>query len=404
MRDRRVVSLTSALLRQNLLGVLRDLAAVLRDMDSDGRHTRRVVATSLLSAIEQICRIAVELRLGRDKSTMPHRLVLETASIRDAAGLPVEVLVSLAYNFQRIEAIVAAFREHGIDDPFEGDDGLRGLIAFLITCRHDLVHTSSDVDFDMLALFEATLRLVIKIFRPFPGMEAEVRLMLGDIFKEMRLEERSRGQYEAAAELCSAMVEDNQDDARAHVLEGLALAGLGRHKEAVDAFDRSIKREPKCEAAHLGAAQALAKTGRREDALAACGRAVEIGGILLAEARSSSRRGRMRRRDAPAGAGSGAPRRQMPAGRPNIRINRGLHTTGKPSAANGQRGRDHDATGGRGNYRRPADIRKRHDASARVQDDGKAAGRDRGPCQVLHHQRGARVNRRAGTARNAGPC
>ena len=205
MRDRRVVSLTAALLRQNLLGVLRDLAAVLRDMDSDGRHTRRVVATSLLSAIEQICRIAVELRLGRDKSTMPHRLVLETASIRDAAGLPVEVLVSLAYNFQRIEAIVAAFREHGIDDPFEGDDGLRDLIAFLITCRHDLVHTSSDVDFDMLALFEATLRLVVRIFRPFPGMEAEVRLMLGDIFKEMRLEERSRGQYEAAAGLCRAM-------------------------------------------------------------------------------------------------------------------------------------------------------------------------------------------------------
>ena len=85
--------------------------------------------------------------------------------------------------------------------------------------------------------------------------------MLGDIFKEMRLEGRSREQYEEAAGLCRAMVKGGQEIARAHALAGLALAGLGRLKAAVAAFDRSIRREPKSEAAHLGAAQALARRG-----------------------------------------------------------------------------------------------------------------------------------------------
>ena len=44
---------------------------------------------------------------------------------RRTAGMPLAVLVSFTYNFQSIETIVAARREHGMDDPFKGDEELK---------------------------------------------------------------------------------------------------------------------------------------------------------------------------------------------------------------------------------------------------------------------------------------
>lgn len=60
---------------------------------------------------------------------MPQTLAIDVVSMPRAAGMPPAVLVSFTYNFQSIKAIVAVLREHGIDDPFEGDERLSATLA-----------------------------------------------------------------------------------------------------------------------------------------------------------------------------------------------------------------------------------------------------------------------------------
>ena len=93
--------------------------------------------------------------------------------------MPLAVLVSFTYNFQSIETIVAALREHGMDDPFRGDEQLRCDFAILIRFRHDRVHTSTYGDLDRLAAYGTTERVAFRLAAPFPGTLIDMRLLQG---------------------------------------------------------------------------------------------------------------------------------------------------------------------------------------------------------------------------------
>ena len=190
--------------------------------------------------------------------------------------MPWAVLVSFTYNFQSIEVIVAALREHGMDDPFRGDEQLRDDFGILIKFRHDRVHTSTYEDLDRLAAYETTERLAFRLAEQFPGTLIDMRLLQGDIFGGMRLWELSRRGYEGALELCTKQVAKNPDSAEAHSKTGLALAGLGRHEEALVSHDRAAELDPGRAVTHLGRAQTLAMMGREDEALAAYDLAIEL--------------------------------------------------------------------------------------------------------------------------------
>ena len=128
MKRRRVVSLTPSLTGQDPQDIMEDLCGVVREHDSDGRHVPRAVSATEVSAVEQACRHAIVLRLSEDDSTMPQTLTIDVVSLARAAGMPLAVLVSFAYNFQSIAVIVEVLRGHGIGDPFEGDMGLKGCV------------------------------------------------------------------------------------------------------------------------------------------------------------------------------------------------------------------------------------------------------------------------------------
>ena len=276
MKQRRVVSLTLSLTGQDLLAIMEDLCAVLRYLDSDARHTPRSVAATLISVIEQLCRHIIALRLGEDDRTMPQTLTIDVASMPRAAGMPLAVLVSLTYNFQSIKAIVAALREHGIDDPFEGDERLLRDFGVLVGFRHDRVHTSTYVDLDRRAAYDTTERLAFRLPRQFPDMEIDMYLLQGDVLGGMRLWKRSLVAYEKAEVRCAAQVARNPGSAQVHAKMGLALAGQGRREEALASYDQAVVLEPERAVTHLGRAQVLAGMGRSEEALAAYDRTIGI--------------------------------------------------------------------------------------------------------------------------------
>ena len=259
---------------------MHDLCAVLRELESDAWHVPRCISTTLISVIKQLCRHLIALRLSEDGSTMPSSLTIDIVSIPHAAGMPLAGFVSFTYSFQSIEVIIAALREHGIDDPFKGDEGLKRDYGILVGFRRDRVHTSTYGDFDRRAAYEATERLAFRLAMQFPGTRIDMHLLQGDILWGMRLWELSRRAYEGAQELCMEQVAKNPDSAEAHAKMGLALAGLGRHEEALASHDRAAELDPKRAVTHLGRAQTLASMGRSEEALAAYDRAVELAPAL----------------------------------------------------------------------------------------------------------------------------
>ena len=275
MTRHRIVSITPALAGQDLGAILADLFSVERLLDSPKRSDHRVVAVTLVSATEQFCRLAVADTLGRGMGTMPDYVEIPLASIGPAARLSREALVSFSYNFQNVRTIEKALADHGIRDVFGGCPGLRDAMVALIAARHDLVHTSIPVRFNMRASYDAVVGLAFGIARHLPELEADMRLAEGDIFHRMRMPGRSREGYEKAEPLCRALALKRPESAQAHARLGLALAGLGRHGAALASCDRAALLDPGRAAAHLGRALQLAKLGRHGDALAGCGRAAE---------------------------------------------------------------------------------------------------------------------------------
>ena len=280
MKHRRVVSLTLALTGQDLQAIMEDLCAVLRYLYSDARHVPRSVAATLVSVIEQLCRHIIALKLGEDDSTMPHTLTIDIVSMPHAAGMPLAVLVSLTYNFQSTRAIVEALREHGIDDPFRGDERLLDDFGALVAFRHDRVHTATYGDLDRQAAYDATERLAFRLPRQFPDTEIDMRLLQGDTLRGMRLWDRSLAAYQRAGTRCAALVAANPGSARARAKMGLALAGQGLLEEALASHDQAVALDPERAVTHLGRAQTLAGMGRSDEALASYDRTIEIDPVL----------------------------------------------------------------------------------------------------------------------------
>ena len=143
LKRRRVVSLTPSPTGQDPQAIVEDLCGIVREHDSDARHAPRVVSATDAAVTEQMGRYVIAPRLSEDDSTVPQTLTIDIVSMHRAAGLPLAVLVSFAYNFQSIAAIVAALRGHGIAGPFRGKEWLKRDYGILVEFRHGRTHAST---------------------------------------------------------------------------------------------------------------------------------------------------------------------------------------------------------------------------------------------------------------------
>ena len=128
---------------------------------------------------------------------------------------------------------ICGLREHGIDDPFRGDERLFGGFGGLVGFGNDRIHTSTYGDLDRRAAYDATERLAFRLPRQFPDTEIDMRLLQGDTLRGMRLLEWPLAAYEKAEPLCAAQVAANPGNAQAHAKMGLAPAGR-RGQSAID--------------------------------------------------------------------------------------------------------------------------------------------------------------------------
>ena len=276
MSRHRIASITPALAGQSIVDILTDLLSVEPLLGSHKRHDHRAAGVALVSGAEQFCRLTVAEMLARGKGTMPEYVEIRLANIGSAARLSKEALVSFMHNFQNVEAIEKMLREYGLRDVFRDNPGLRDALVAMFAARNDNVHTSVPVAFDVRAAYEAVLLLVFGIASHIPELEAEMRLVVGDILKRMGMPQRSRAAYEEAEPLCRELVRKDPESAPAHARLGLALVGLGRYEEALASYDMAVSLDPGRAVTHLGRALPLANRGRSEEALASCSRAINL--------------------------------------------------------------------------------------------------------------------------------
>ena len=232
MKRRRVVSLTQALTGQDLQAIIEDLCAIVREWYSDSRHAPRAISAACISAIEQLCRHLIALRLSMDDSTMPQTLTIDIVSLHRAADMPPAVLVSFAYNFQSVAVIIEVLRGHGIADPFRGDEGLKRDYGALVAFRHDRIHTSTYKNLDGRAAYETTERLAFRLPRDYPDMVIDMCLLEGDIFRRMRPWRLSKRGCEKAPELCAAQVASTLQCTGAHNVCGARVRRAGQAASA----------------------------------------------------------------------------------------------------------------------------------------------------------------------------
>ena len=281
MNRRRIVSITPALAGQDLVAILTDYFAVALLLASNKKYTRRAVAVTLVSALEQYCRMVVAEMLRRGRGSLPAYVEIPLAEADRVSAMAKEVLVSFTHSFQNVDAIKNMLREYGLWDVVKNDPRLLEDLAALFAARNDLVHTSVPVNFDMVAAYDAVFRLFLGIARLVPGLEAEIRLVQGDIFKRMRIPERSREGYEEAVRLYGEIVRADPLNAGAHAQMGLALAGLGRHEEALAEHDRAASLDPNRAVTYLGRGQSLAMMGRHSEAIASYDTAIGLDASLI---------------------------------------------------------------------------------------------------------------------------
>ena len=226
------------------MDILTDLHSVEPLLGSHKRHDHRAAGVALVSVLEQFCRLTVAEMLARGRGTMPEYVEIRLASIGSAARPSKEALVSFMHNFQNIETVEKMLGEYGLRDVFRDNPGLRDALIAMFAARNDNVHTSVPVAFDVRAAYEAVVLLVFGIASHIPELEAEMRLVQGDILKRMGMPQRSRAAYEQAEALCRELANKHPESAPAHARLGLALVGLGRYEEALASCNRAVSIDP----------------------------------------------------------------------------------------------------------------------------------------------------------------
>jgi tetratricopeptide (TPR) repeat protein len=84
------------------------------------------------------------------------------------------------------------------------------------------------------------------------------------------------GRFADGAELARKSLANNPRHARAYVLLGRALSGLGRHEEALPSYEHAIALEPDLAQAHGHRADALSELGRNAEAIESYDRALAL--------------------------------------------------------------------------------------------------------------------------------
>ena len=176
--------------------------------------------------------------------------------------------MSLAFTVSSTRGLRASLQEFGLPNPFAGDPGLEARVQALLESRHLITHRMVYGASDAAAWYDAVVVVARRLLAALPHGEIDFCLALADFMNENRRPEEAAEWYARAESLCARAIADGRAGAEVLARRGLALAGMGRHEEAMASYEEAIAADPGYALAYLNRGIALARLGRHEEAMA----------------------------------------------------------------------------------------------------------------------------------------
>ena len=273
-RQRRIANLAEGELRTGLDAVLGGLFRLEAPARSRNRGTRNCTVRELATSLEQAVRHCVAHAIDKGGAKHPAEVTVRMEDLAHAAGLSPGVITSLTISVSSTAGIKELCGQYGLANPFAGDPALEKRVQALLDSRHLLTHRSVDADGDVEDGYRAIEETVRRLLVPLPHGEADFYLMQAEC-------RRKEGSQEGAAESCARAERACDEDiaggrggAGTLTRRGLALAGRGRHEEAIASYDEAIAADPSHALAHLNKGISLEDTGRAEESVASYDEAI----------------------------------------------------------------------------------------------------------------------------------
>ena len=273
-RQRRIANLAEGELRTGRDAVLGGLFRLSAPARSRNRGTLNCAVRELATALEQAVRYCIAYAIDEGGAPHPAEVTVRMEDLAHAADLSPGVITSLTVSVSSTAGIKEVCGLYRLANPFAKDPDLEKRVQALLDSRHLLTHRSVDTSGDVEDWYRAVEETVRRLLAPLPHGVADFYLGQAEY-------RRKDGDRKEAAESCSraelACGEDiagGRGGAGTLTRRGLALAGQGRHEEAIASYDEAIAADPNHALAHLNKGITLSETGRAEESVASCDEAI----------------------------------------------------------------------------------------------------------------------------------
>ena len=237
-------------------------------LDSARPDDRNTVVVRLATTVEQVGRIVWEAHMDThpdDDGSV--ELIMRRNTYERAGGASWGRVVAASHNISTIDGLRSIFDRCGMGSMLDG--GLARKIERVMEQRNSVVHRMEDADIDVKEAHRTVEEFMQRAFSDSRS------LLITAHFAKARAAERlpscpwdARECYEDVVKMCDAGGDIRRTPA-VLAYKGAALSALGRHGEALGAYDEAVRIDPKVAGSHSGRGDALSALGRHGEALGA---------------------------------------------------------------------------------------------------------------------------------------
>ena len=270
IRDVNFNRITESFLKQQMSNILEQYFDIEKFLDDDKQHVKEWIIIKLVTVIEQFCREIIKKQLDSKKhKKLPSEFSINVQHIDRAKKIDTNTLIASQYNFQNIDSITILKKTYGVDYSFSSQ--VHEDIEKLFDTRHDVVHTTIKQNYDIKKGYYAAEKLFKTILTNsslgieyFDIMRGHYFTYVGkydeaiDCFtKAIRINKEHvlahkyiaytyyvKKIFDKMYEHGSIIIDLNSNDKVGYYIQGLALAELHDHDEAMDCFIKTLEIDP----------------------------------------------------------------------------------------------------------------------------------------------------------------
>ena len=268
MGRRRIMARSVARLpRDRLEGAIVRLYRVLPLLASADPDIRNLVIIRLATVIEEVCRRLLEVYLDANPDDDSMELIMRRVPFDSARRGGWGGAVAASLNVSTISDVRSILDKYGASAALKG--GVEEILTDVMGQRNMVVHGEGDATLDLAKAHRGVEEFARGAFRDSPPVPVMMDSAKASAAAYLPGHSRIAIElHESVVRRCRAAGAEPPAPAML-VYMGISCAALGRHADALAAYDSAVGIDGGNAAAHAGRGRSLASLGRHADALAA---------------------------------------------------------------------------------------------------------------------------------------